>query len=249
MKQFSRDFLSSFFRTGLYIMSASLLLTILLKATPELRSAGGTAWSSLPVPMNRLPTEQPLLALTFDAAWYPSASDASGTAKESEPAVFQELLSVLQSEQADAAFFLSEGWLTRYPDTVKSISDAGQDIGFLWDSSCSDLENGIQTLENLTGKSCCFVRPAHGEYNDAFLADCRRLELTCILWTLDSEDWKDYKCEALTAFVLNQSALREGSIIRFHAGSRRLTEALPFLIRELRDQGYGIISLSQLSDS
>lgn len=248
MKYPSRESLSSFFRTGLYIMSVSLLLTFLLKSTPELRSTGGTVWSSLPAPVSQLPTEQPLLALTFDAAWYPSAAGTAGTEKESGPADhLSDLLSVLQAEQADAAFFLSEGWLTRYPDTVKTISDAGQDIGFLWDSTCSDLEKGIGLLETLTGTNCQLVRPAHGEYSDTFPADCARLGLTCILWTLDSEDWKDYQSEALTSFVLNQAVLREGSIIRFQAGSRRLTEALPFLIRELRDQGYGFTLVSFVS--
>ncbi len=233
----SKETLASFFKTGLLIMSASLLLTIVLKTSPELRSAGSYAVLDN-TPIKQIRTDSPRVVLSFNTSLQ-------------EPKDLKALLALLQEQNVSAAFFLSDAWIKQYPEEVKTISSAGHDVGYLLEAhknkTDSDvLTEGAATLGRLAGTRCCYFRPALGEYEQSLLAEAGRQKLSCILWNMDSEDWKDYPAEAMTNLLLQSPKLENGSILLFRCDSKHLLEALPFIIQGLRDLGYEPASLSAL---
>ena len=246
----SKETLASFFKTGLLIMSASLLLTIVLKTSPELRSADSDAVLS-DAPIQQIPTDSPRVVLSFNTSLQ-------------EPENLDALLSLLQEQKVSASFFLSDAWIKQYPEEVKAISSAGHDVGYLLEYSgnsqgsldngsmaadAARLADGAATLSDLAGTRCCYFRPALGEYDKKLLTEAKKQKLSCILWNMDSQDWKDYDANALTSLLLQHPQLENGSILLFRCSSKHLLEALPFIIQGLRDMGYEPASLSGLLNS
>lgn len=60
-------------------------------------------------------TEEPKIALTFDAAWGNEHT--------------KQILDILREQEVRATFFITGGWAENYPDDVKAILADGHDLG------------------------------------------------------------------------------------------------------------------------
>lgn len=193
------------------------------------------------VPIYSVETNEKKVALTFDAAW---GSDKT-----------EKIIKTLSDAGVGATFFLVGFWIEQNADKVKLISDAGFDIGThsnthpkmstLSDSQMNnELKTSMELLSKITGKKVKYFRPPFGDYNDRLIEVAGSLNLKTIQWDVDSLDWKGLSANEILSRV--KQGVKNGSIILFHNNSDHILEALPLIIKYLKDSGYQMVKISEL---
>lgn len=205
------------------------------------RVAGVLAGLDREVPIYAVDTKEKKLAISFDAAW-----GADYTPR---------LLEILKEHNLKTTFFLTGIWVKKYPEVVKKIAAAGHELGnhsttHPHCASLSQEELKKELLENeemiyrLTGKRTRLFRPPFGEYSNDVIQTARSLGYEVIQWSVDSLDWQEAGAEAVVDRVLQLA--HPGAIVLFHNNARYTPEALPVILKELKEQGYRIVPVSEL---
>lgn len=195
------------------------------------------------LPIYCVQTEEKKVALSFDAAW--GNEDT------------RNILDILAKNDVKVTFFMTGGWVEKYPDDVKAIAAAGHDLGNHSEShsqmstlSAEQIREEITLVHNkvkeLTGVEMSLFRPPYGDYNDTVVKTVRECGYHCIQWDVDSLDWKDYGVDSIIKTVCSHKHLGNGSIILMHNGASYTPKALESVIKRLREQGYEIVPISQL---
>jgi peptidoglycan/xylan/chitin deacetylase (PgdA/CDA1 family) len=89
--------------------------------------------------------------------------------------------------------------------------------------------------------------PPYGAYNRNTLAVLRRLRMLMVLWSVDTQDYKNPGVEAIVQRALQGA--RSGSIILLHdsGGDRSQTiSALPAIVHGLRSRGYRLVTVPRM---
>ncbi len=205
---------------------------------PTSSSVGGRA-----LPIYCVQTEEPKIALTFDAAW---GNDDT-----------KKIMEILKKHDVKVTFFMTGGWVESYPDDVKMILAEGHDLGNHSQnhknmSQISDAEKEEELMsvhdkvKELTGYDMFLFRPPYGDYDSKLIRVARKCNYYAIQWDVDSLDWKDYGTESIIKTVTKNKHLGNGSIILCHNGAKYTAEALDTLITTLKDAGYKFVPLSEL---
>ncbi|GAA3158674.1 hypothetical protein GCM10010531_07510 [Blastococcus jejuensis] len=206
-------------------------------------SLRGTEWT-------RLPTTQPVVALTFDAG-----GDAAGVAS---------ILGTLQRTGTPATFFLTGAWTEDNPDAARQIAASypvgnhtatHPDLTTLTSAAIDAQVTGAdQTVRAITGED---TRPW---FRFPFGArDARTIDVVNCLgyggvrWTVDTLGWQGTSGGRSVASVVDRvlAGLTPGEIVLMHVGSNPDdgstldAAALPRIIDELRNRGYGFVTLDQ----
>jgi peptidoglycan/xylan/chitin deacetylase (PgdA/CDA1 family) len=169
-----------------------------------------------------------------------------------------QVLSVLESHHVKATFFVI-GKMLRYfsASTVKEIED-GDAIGdhtethpMLAHLSAHDqyeeLFEQIARIELLGGRRPVLFRPPYGSFNATTLRELKKLHLLMILWSVDTDDYLQPGVSEIVERALTEA--HPGEIILMHdaGGVRTQTiEALPLIIKGLRDRGFHLVTVPQL---
>lgn len=205
---------------------------------PTSSSVGGRE-----LPIYCVQTEEPKIALTFDAAW---GNDDT-----------KKIMEILKKHDVKVTFFMTGGWVEAYPDDVKMILAEGHDLGNHSQnhknmSQISDFEKENELMsvhdkvKELTGYDMFLFRPPYGDYDSKLIHVARKCNYYAIQWDVDSLDWKDYGVESIIKTVTQNEHLGNGSIILCHNGAKYTVEALDTLITTLKEAGYQFVPLSEL---
>ncbi len=203
-------------------------------------SSGG---SGRELPIYCVQTQEPKIALTFDAAW--GNEDT------------HKIMEILKKNDVKVTFFMTGGWVESYPEDVKMILAEGHDLGNHSEnhknmSQLSDAEKEKEIMsvhekvKELTGYDMFLFRPPYGDYDPKLIRVTKKCNYYPIQWDVDSLDWKDYGVDSIIKTVTQHEHLGNGSIILCHNGARYTAEALDTLIRTLKDAGYQFVPLSEL---
>ena len=195
------------------------------------------------LPIYGVNTEEKKVALTFDAAW---GNDDTG-----------EILAILDKYDVKVTFFMTGGWVSKYPEDVKAIHEAGHDLGNhsenhkqmskLNHTDCVEEVMGVhEKVAALTGENMCLFRPPYGDYNDMLIEACESVGYYTIQWDVDSLDWKDYGADNIVKTILQHKNLQNGSIILMHNGAKYTKDALERVIVGLKEMGYELVPVSEL---
>ncbi len=152
---------------------------------------------------------------------------------------------------------MTGGWIEKYPDDVKSLYEAGHELGnhsenhkqmsTLSAEECKEeLMKPHEKVKKLTGVDMQVFRPPYGDYNDTLIDTANACGYYPIQWDVDSLDWKDYDVDTILSNVLNHKHLGNGSIILCHNGAKHTAEALEGLIDGLQEKGYTLVKMSDL---
>lgn len=198
-----------------------------------------------------MPTQQRVVALTFNAAWETEGLDT--------------VLRVLRRCHAPATFFLTGDFADRHPEAARAIAAAGHGIG---NHSYSHphfetLQPGERAAEVLRADRAIrtaagttplpFFRFPYGDTTPREIAEVNALGFADIEWTTDTNGYLGPAGGMTVQKVVQRAldALRPGAIIEMHIGSDgQVTvldaDALPQLIEAIRAHGYDITDLRDL---
>lgn len=206
-------------------------------------TASSSAVNGRELPIYCVQTDEPKIALTFDAAW--GNEDT------------REIMEILKKHNVKVTFFMTGGWVDAYPDDVKYILSEGHDLGNHSEnhknmSQLSDAEKKTELMtvhdkvKALTGYDMFLFRPPYGDYDNAVIKTARECGYYAIQWDVDSLDWKDYGVDSIIKTVTRHKHLGNGSIILCHNGAKYTAQALDTLISTLQEAGYTFVPLSEL---
>ena len=224
----------------------ALVLTVALAGSYKYISGSVTVSSNVngrELPIYSVETKEKKVALSFDAAW---GNDDT-----------QKILEILKKHGLHVTFFMTGGWVEKYPEDVKAIQAAGHDLGNHSENhknmaqlSVEEQKTEIMTVhekvKQLTGVDMQLFRPPYGEYNDNLVLTAKDCGYFPVEWSVDSLDWKDYGVNSILDMVLKNKELRNGAIILCHNGAKYTPDALEQLIIGLEDKGYQIVPVSEL---
>ncbi|MCI5884411.1 MAG: polysaccharide deacetylase family protein [Eubacterium sp.] len=187
--------------------------------------------------------EEKKISLSFDAAW---GNEDTG-----------QILDVLKKNDVRVTFFMTGGWIEKYPEDVKAIAADGHDLGNhsenhkqmsrLSAEQCKEeILKPHEKVKQLTGKEMILFRPPYGDYNDNLIQVCREIKYYPIQWDVDSLDWKDYDADTIVRRVTQHKHLGNGSIILCHNGAKHTAEALDTMIKTLKEKGFELVPISEL---
>lgn len=197
-------------------------------------------------PLSYVNTETKSAALTFDG------DTTSGDVRE--------ILTVLDEYRVKASFFVTGEWAENNQNLLKQIVAAGHDLGNhgyrhinMKDLTEAEKSQEIQALHKLvkevTGQEMSLFRPPYGAYDEAVLTNAQANGYRPVCWAVDSMDWKDYQAESIAVTVRDGISLNNGSIVRFHVDGKNTVAALRMLIPRLQEEGWELLSVSQLTGS
>ena len=194
------------------------------------------------LPIYCVETEKKQIAISFDAAW---GNDDT-----------EELIKILKEYDVPATFFVVGAWVDKYPESVKQLSDAGHQIQnhsnthphmpqLSKEQMKDEIESCNNKIESITGVRPTLHRPPYGDYDNALIETLSELNMYTIQWDVDSLDWKDNAtpdsiCKRVTSRVQN------GSIVLFHNDADHTPEALPNILKCLKDEGYEFVFIEDL---
>jgi peptidoglycan/xylan/chitin deacetylase (PgdA/CDA1 family) len=180
------------------------------------------------------------------------------------PGVTERIVEILQREIVPATFFMVGKHVERYPATAAVVALARQEIGNHTYSHrklhlagprvvADEVRRAHQAITGVTGRIPRSFRAPHG-YRGPFVARAiAPYHYRSFGWTLGVWDSARPGAEVIRERV--RRGLRPGAIVLLHdgdgydpAGNRWQTAAaLPGIIRDIRDAGYQLESLSTLA--
>jgi len=184
------------------------------------------------------------IALTFDDGPYPYYT--------------AQILAILQHYQVHATFFCLGKNIQNYPLLVQQEYATGSAIGnHTWDHPDLTKLSNVQIQREITSTSLIIqktigmiptiFRPPYGAINIGVRSQIARLQLTPILWSVDTEDWQRPGPNAIINTALTRAS--SGGIILMHDGGGNRAQtvaALPYVIEGLKQRGYDFVTVPQL---
>lgn len=208
--------------------------------SPPSTAPPSTAPSSTAQPSTQSPfAAQPLqVALTFDDGPHQTCTPA--------------LLDGLKQRGVKATFFLMGENIAGKEALVQRMQEEGHLIGNHSyrhiqmtkegaEQACAEIEQTEEIIRSITGSRPEYLRPPYGAWNEQL--ECR-VNLTPVLWNVDSLDWKLQNTERIVRQV--EKDVKSGDIILMHDIFKTSVEAALRIVDDLQKQGYEFVTVEEL---
>ena len=161
-------------------------------------------------------------------------------------------LDILAKYKIKATFFVQGKNIAGNEAILKRMQSEGHEVGnhswnhpILTKLSLEDAKKQItdteDAIKSVLGKSTKLMRPPYGAISD----DIRNsLDLSFIMWDVDSLDWKSKNEAAILTEIQHQTS--DGAIILMHDIHQPSVNSLPKVIEYLQGQGYSFVTVSEL---
>ncbi|MGL4656238.1 MAG: polysaccharide deacetylase family protein [Sarcina sp.] len=190
--------------------------------------------------------KEKILYLTFDEGY--------------EQGYTNEIIDILNKNNAPAAFFVTKSYISREPEIVKKMHKSGHLVCNHTHTHKSmptligkpqfekEFTNVEKAYEELIGeKMPIYFRPPMGTYSHKSLEETKKLGYISVFWTFAYKDWLvDRQPNPDDAFKKITSKIHNGQILLLHACSKTNTEILDKLLKHLKSEGYTFESLDHL---
>jgi peptidoglycan-N-acetylglucosamine deacetylase len=197
-----------------------------------------------PPPLAQRSGNPRLVALTFDDGPYPVQTPL--------------LLDMLAELHVPATFFLIGNDAAEFPDLVRRIGAAGDEIAnhtqthpadfdALSDAAVkSELDRGAVTLERFSRDPAVhtMMRPPHGRFTEATVETAQRDGYDVVLWNDDPGDWRPMTPDAIADHMERYASAPD--IVLLHSGRESTVEALPAVVARFRAAGFSFVTVGQM---
>ncbi|EKE77171.1 polysaccharide deacetylase family protein [Gallaecimonas xiamenensis] len=196
--------------------------------------------------VNRVDTDQKVIALTFDDGPAPGNTEA--------------VLTMLAAEDVKATFFLVGSAMELHPRETMLIANAGHEIGnhsyshqrmVLMSPGAvrEELERTDALIRQSGYQGPILFRPPYGKKFVMLPWYLSHRDMTSVTWDLEPESHGDIagNSQAITRYVLDKA--KPGSILLLHVmfRSRQASlDAVPGIIEGLKAKGYRLVTVSEL---
>lgn len=181
-----------------------------------------------------------------------------------DPRYTGKVLDVLARNKVRATFFVLGSLAARHPQLVRRMEREGHTVGnhsynhavfsqLTAEQYHRQIERTDSILAPLVGYSPRYIRPPYGEIRPAQVQWAKRNGYVIVNWDVDSVDWRSLRSRSVIINI--RKTLQPGSIILQHAGGGSTqdlsgtVEALPVIIRMLKNKGYELVTIPELLGS
>lgn len=165
-----------------------------------------------------------------------------------------DMLKTLEDNNVHITFFIGGTWAKDNPDILKNIVEKGHEVAnhsynhphpntLSKDKNKEQILKAETIIQQITGVKTSLYAPPYGEYNDVVLNAAQELDYKTIMWSIDTIDWKRPPSEIVKSRVLKK--IHNGAIVLMHP-TEPTKKALPELLKELREKGYIITTISDV---
>lgn len=228
-----QDIINFYFATNTLDKSAQSL-------SVDLSSMKSTIHSSYWKSLLKNDTSIKYIALTFD--------DGPHTK------VTPQILDTLKQYQVPATFYIIGKNVAGREAIIQRETNEGHEQGnHSWDhphltqidkaSALAEINDTTQAI-NQAGGHVKSIRPPYGDINENL---AQQFDYPCVLWNVDTLDWKSRNADAIYNEVV--ANVRAGSIILMHDIHQTSADALPRVIEYLQKEGYQFVTVSELLES
>lgn len=225
-----------------YMVTLSVIgvLFVMASIMPK-NDAIQTSANSKELPVYSVKTEEKKVALTINCAWNADDIDV--------------ILKTLQDNNVQVTFFMVGDWVQKYKEDVKKISDANQEIGnhslthphvnkLTYEDNVKQILECSKMIEEITNKKVTLYRAPYGEYNNTVVKAARENNHQIIQWSIDTLDYNSLTGTEMWKRIKDK--LAPGGIVLMHNGTKHTAESLDMIIKNIKQEGYEIVPVSQL---
>jgi len=194
------------------------------------------------VTVTRAQTHQNFVAMTFDDGPHPRLTP--------------QLLDILKARQIRATFYVIGRNAARYPDILKRMVDEGHEIGnHSWSHPrlnglgagevLTEIDRTQEAVFRAVQRMPVTLRPPYGKLTAAQrqMIHSER-ELTTVLWSLDTEDWRRPGAEVVAERIVDRR--HAGAIVLSHDIHSGTIDAMPNALDGLRAVGFRFATISTI---
>lgn len=168
-----------------------------------------------------------------------------------DPIYTDQILDILEAHGAKATFFEIGKKLSGAPEALLREEALGCEIGshsyghqkfpkITSEEAAADLEASGRAFAAALGHPVTLFRPPYGEWSEA-LEDAGYVFVT---WSADPADWQYRNAEEVVRFL--QGLELDGQVVLLHSVYESSVEATRVLIPWLQEQGYELVTVSEL---
>lgn len=187
------------------------------------------------------PTGQRLVALTYDDG--------------PDPKITPKLIDLLKQKSVPATFYVLGERVEEYPEITRRLHEEGFEVvNHTYDHQLLtklgtekvrwQLDHTNQLITQITGRQVTHMRPPYGGRNASVDAVIGELGMKCVLWDIDTEDWRRRSTGQMVSNILKNTT--DGSIILFHDRYDASLQASAIVIDELKKKGYTFVTVGDL---
>jgi probable sporulation protein (polysaccharide deacetylase family) len=187
--------------------------------------------------------EKPMVSLMINVAW----------GNEFLP----KMLEVLENENVHATFFFDGSWLKQNIPTAQLIKEKGHELSnhayshknmseLSRSQALSEISKTQQLLEQQLQVNNKLFAPPSGDFNQSTVNIARELNLTTILWTLDTVDWQRPTPSSIVKKV--KEMVGPGTLILMHPTSSS-SQAIQSIIQVIKSKNLHLGTVSEVISS
>ena len=191
------------------------------------------------VPQRVVDPTRPMVALTYDDGPHAVYTD--------------QILDILEEHGAVATFFEVAANLHKAPDAVRRAADLGCEIGShsyrhanlgKMDQAAQQADQAAADalFQEVLGTTPSLLRPPYGSMNKTLKTTSGR---SIVTWSIDPEDWRCRDADTVVSRIQAEKSL-DGQVILLHSIYDSTVEATETLVPWLLEQGYQLVTVSEL---
>lgn len=192
-------------------------------------------------PIRQIPQAGKKIALTFDDGPTP------GTLK---------IMEVLKAAGGKATFFMMGANVEKNPAVAKKIIEEGFEIGnHTWshpnlkeldkDKIRKEIVSTQEIIKKETGFTPAFIRTPFLSYGDNTWVVLNELKLRAVDESIHTHDYSNKTTKEKIVDVIAEN-LKPGSVVLMHCWPENTLKALPEVIKHLKENGYEMVTMSEL---
>lgn len=226
------------------IISISIIIGLLLLGYGTYKLSKSRTFQFLDNLVDRVDTDQKVIALTFDDA--PSKYT-------------DEVLNILKDKNINATFYCIGKNIEDYPEQAKAIVEAGNELGNhsythdrmilkTYSTIKNEIEKTTQLIRDTGYNGEITFRPPNGKKLIILPYYLHQHNIKTIMWDIEPDTYHPNDTQGIVDYTLNNT--KSGSIILMHPFCNDAClsdrEALPKIVDGLKAKGYKFVTISQL---